>query len=211
MQVVSVNVGMPRDVTWRGKPVRTGIFKTPVQGPVRTGEANLAGDGQADLESHGGELKSVYGYPSEHYPYWREAFPEAPHGWGLLGENLTTRGLLESELRIGDRLRFGSAELEVTQPRMPCFKLGLRFGDPAVVKSFRNGDRPGFYLRIVSPGEIATGSTIEPLASEPTRPTLVEIVRLARGETASRGALEAALALPTLGPEWRDAFRRQLE
>lgn len=206
-----MNVGTPRDLEWRGKPVRTGIFKSPVAGPVKTGELNLAGDAQADLSVHGGALKAVYAYPSEHYAYWRDEYPDVEIGWGMLGENLTTRGLLENEVRIQDRLRVGSAELEVTQPRMPCFKLGLRFGDPKVVKQFRAGNRPGFYLRIVGGGEVAADAPIERLASDASLPTVVEIVQLARARSSDRVALEAALALPTLGSEWRKRFLHQLE
>jgi len=127
MKLLSVNVGLPREIEWKGKIVRTSIFKAPVLGRVRVAKLNLEGDQQSDLTVHGGVDKAAYAYPSEHYPFWREQLPGMKLPWGVFGENFTTEGLLEETFHIGDRLRIGSAEFMVTQPRMPCFKLGIRF------------------------------------------------------------------------------------
>jgi len=127
MELISINVGLPREVDWRGRKVLTSIWKTPVEGRVAVRQLNLAGDQQSDLSVHGGPEKAVYVYPSEHYAYWREELPGVDLPWGAFGENLTTQGLREDSVQIGDRLRIGSADFLVTQPRMPCYKLGIRF------------------------------------------------------------------------------------
>ena len=160
MRVVSVNVGQPRAIDWHGRQVLTSIFKAPVTGPVTVGAENLEGDRQADLTVHGGPTKSVYVYPSEHYAEWRRELPSADLAWGAFGENLTIEGLLEHEVRPGDRLRIGSAEFEVTVPRMPCFKLGIRFGDELMVKRFASSGRSGFYLTVINQGVLQAGDTI---------------------------------------------------
>src|SRR5215470_8506847 len=136
MKIVSVNVGLPREVVWKGISVQTAIFKEPVAGTVVIRELNLAGDQQADPTVHGGSAKAVYAYPAEHYGYWRKKLPEVSFSWGKFGENLTTAGLTEAALCIGDRLRIGTAVLMVTQPRMPCYKLALRFDRDDIIKSF---------------------------------------------------------------------------
>jgi MOSC domain-containing protein YiiM len=160
MKVVSVNVGQPREVDWHGRPVLTSIWKTPVTGPVRVGPVNLEGDRQSDLTVHGGPTKSVYVYPSEHYADWRAELPTADLPWGVFGENLTIEGLLEHEIRPGDRLRIGSAEFEVTVPRMPCFKLGIRFGDDLMVRRFARSGRSGFYLTVIAQGALQAGDEV---------------------------------------------------
>ena len=134
MKIISVNVGLPRAVIWKGMNVATGIFKTPVDGLVKIDRLNLTGDQQADLTVHGGTDKAVYAYPAEHYEYWRRELPDVTFSWGQFGENLTTEGLSEDILYIGDRLRVGSTILMVTQPRMPCYKLALRFGRDDMIK-----------------------------------------------------------------------------
>ena len=144
LKLLSVNVGMPREVDWHGRLVRTSIFKSPVFGPVRVATLNLQGDEQSDLTVHGGVHKAVYAYPSEHYPFWREEISGLDLPWGAFGENFTTEGLLEEDVHIGDRFRVGSAEFIVTQPRMPCYKLGIRFGRPEIVKRFLQSGRSGF-------------------------------------------------------------------
>ena len=161
MKVLSVNVGMPRLVEYLGEPVATAIFKSLVQGKVAVGQFNLAGDRQADLTVHGGREKSVYVYPSEHYPYWQNELPDADLPWGVFGENLTTTGLLETKVRAGDRLRIGTAEFEVTIPRYPCYKLGIRFGRKDILKRFMQSGRSGFYLTVLKTGELETGDAIE--------------------------------------------------
>jgi len=175
MKVISVNVGLPRDVDWHGKRVRTSIWKEPVSGPVRVGPFNLDGDEQSDLSVHGGARKSVYAYPSEHYPSWRAELPGTELPWGMFGENLTIEGLLETGVHIGDRLRIGSAEFVVTQPRMPCFKLGIRFGRPEIVEEFLQSGRSGFYLSVVRQGHVEAGDAVE-LLERRDGPTVSEVV-----------------------------------
>lgn len=179
--LVSVQVGLPREVRWRGKVVRTAIWKQPVAGTVRVGPLSLEGDGQADLEAHGGAAKAVYAYPSEHYAAWRHELGLAELAWGSFGENLTTWGLAEAELGIGDRLRVGTAELCVTQPRVPCFKLGIRFARPELVRLFLASGRSGFYLSIAREGYLQAGDAIEVVARHPQRLCVAEAARLRAG------------------------------
>jgi MOSC domain-containing protein YiiM len=157
--VLSVNVALPRVVTWNEREVVTGIFKRPVAGRITVRELGLEGDGQADLTVHGGVRKAVYAYPSEHYGYWQHEL-KRNLTWGMFGENLTTVGLLEDSIRIGDRFRVGSAKLEVTQPRFPCYKLGIKFGSMEMTQRFQSSGRSGFYLAVRSEGEIAAGDPI---------------------------------------------------
>ena len=160
MKLISVNTGRPRKVEADGKSVRTSIWKVPREGRVVVNAFNLDGDKQSDLRVHGGARKAVYVYPSEHYEYWRRELPHMDLPWGVFGENLTTAGLLEDEVRIGDRLAIGSAEFEVTQSRQPCFKLGIRFGDEAMLKRFIASGRSGFYLSVVREGDVGSGDSI---------------------------------------------------
>ena len=182
MRVISVNVGLPRTVTWKGKPVTTGIFKEPVKGKVQARTLNLDGDGQADLSVHGGREKAVYAYPAEHYAFWNEQLPGVELPWGMFGENLTTEGLSEDSVHIGDRFRIGSVELSVTQPRMPCYKLGLRFGRPDMVKRFLNSGRSGWYFAVAQEGEIGAGDVIELIQRGPNQVPVSDINLLYRGE-----------------------------
>src|SRR6516225_7231283 len=172
MRIVSVNVGLPREVVWKGINVRTAIFKQPVAGAVAIREPNLAGDRQADLTVHGGSGKAVYAYPAEHYEYWRKQLSDASFSWGVFGENLTTEGLREDTLCIGDLLRVGSAVLRVTQPRMPCYKLQLRFNRDDMIKRFLVSGRTGFYFSVIDPGEVGTGSKLEIMDRDPNRVTI---------------------------------------
>lgn len=159
-QVVSVNVGLPRDVADGDRVVRTGIVKTSVLGRVRAGKLGLSGDGQADLRVHGGEAKAVYAYPGEHYAPWREDLGRDDLDWGAFGENLTLRGLSEADVREGDILRVGSARLVVTTPRQPCFKLALRMGTKDVIRRMWETGRCGFYLSVAQEGEIGAGDVL---------------------------------------------------
>ncbi|MFY9314801.1 MAG: MOSC domain-containing protein [Burkholderiales bacterium] len=160
MKVIAVSVGTPREVPWQGEMVRTSIFKMPVAGRVRVGRLNIQGDEQSDLEVHGGEGKAVYAYPAEHYAFWREQLQGVELPWGVFGENLTVEGLLEERVHIGDRFRAGSAEIVITEPRMPCYKLALRFNRPDMVKRFLKSGRTGFYLAVLQEGEIGAGDAI---------------------------------------------------
>lgn len=167
MKVLSVNVGLPRLVEYNGEPVATGIYKKPVAGLVEVGEFNLAGDRQADLRVHGGFDKAVYVYPSEHYEFWRTKLPETEIPFGMFGENLTTLGLVETTVKIGDRFRIGTAEFVVTQPRVPCFKLGIRFNRLDIIKRFAKSGRGGFYLAVEKTGELKAADEIEFLGGQP--------------------------------------------
>ena len=182
MQVISVNVGLPREVIWKGVTVQTGIFKDPVDRSVKIKKLNLAGDRQADLTVHGGAEKAVYAYPAEHYEYWRKNLPDVPFSWGKFGENLTTEGLTEDTLCIGDRLKVGAAVLMVTQPRMPCYKLALRFGREDMIKHFLASQRSGFYLSVIEEGEVHAGSKVEILSRDPHRVAIADIARLYLGQ-----------------------------
>jgi MOSC domain-containing protein YiiM len=210
MQVVSVNVGMPRNVQWRGRIVRTGIFKEPVSGirPVR--RLNLDGDAQADLTVHGGRDKAVYGYPSEHYDFWRAEWPRDDYPWGIFGENLSTEGLLEDRVCIGDQFRVGTARLVVTQPRMPCFKLGIRFEDPRIIERFLESRRPGIYFAVVDEGEVSPGDRIELLSEDPNRMSIVELLNLVLDLAPSEAQLRRALSIPALAECWREDFMSRL-
>jgi MOSC domain-containing protein YiiM len=177
MKVLSVNVGLPRLVEYRGEPVATGIYKEPVAGRAQVGEFNLAGDGQADLSVHGGYYKAVYVYPSEHYEFWKRELPKMDLPFGMFGENLTTLGITETDVFVGDRWRIGTAEFVVTQPRQPCFKLGIRFGRGDIIKRFANSGRTGFYLAIEKTGELGAGDEIELLSREINKSSIFDIVR----------------------------------
>ena len=210
MNVLSINVGLPREIQWQGKLVRTSIFKSPISSEVRVSKLNLEGDQQSDLTVHGGVYKAVYAYPSEHYEFWRNEFPGADLPWGVFGENLTTQDMLEDEVRIGDRLRIGSAEFVVTQPRMPCFKLGIRLGRPDIVQRFLRSGRSGFYLAVLEEGRIAAGCSIEILIRDEHAVTVADIVNLYLADATNQELLRKASDLPALPPDWRDHFRKRL-
>jgi MOSC domain-containing protein YiiM len=159
MRVLSINVGLPREIEWRGEAVTTSIFKSPVPGPVTVRVTNIDGDRQSDLTVHGGARKAVYAYPHEHYAWWRHELPHADLGFGAFGENLTTEGVLETGVSPGDTLEIGTAVFQVTIPRMPCYKLGIRFDRADMVKRFWRSRRCGFYLSVAREGEIAVRPT----------------------------------------------------
>lgn len=210
MKLLSVNVGMPREVDWHGRLVRTSIFKSPVSGPVRVATLNLEGDEQSDLTVHGGIYKAVYAYPSEHYLFWREEISGLDLPWGVFGENFTTEGLLEEAVHIGDRLRVGAAEFVVTQPRMPCFKLGIRFGNPGIVKRFLHSGRTGFYLGVLEEGSVTAGDSIKSLSRDEHGVTVADIVNLYKADATNQELLRRASELPALPSFWRDYFRKRL-
>ena len=211
MKLLAVSVGTPREVhdEKRGT-VRTGIWKTPVDGPVRLTGVNLAGDAQADLMNHGGPDKAVYAYPGEHYPRWRAELARPELGPGSFGENLTMEGLLESTLHIGDRLRIGTALLEVSQPRTPCYKLGIRLGDPRMVRRFQESGRSGFYLRVIEEGTLAAGDAIEHIPSGAGGLTVAEVNRLYYAAPVDLAGAARAVALATLSERWRYVFAERL-
>jgi MOSC domain-containing protein YiiM len=210
MNVVAISVGGPREIEWRGRRVRTSIFKTPVSRRVAVRRDNVEGDLQADLSVHGGPEKAVYAYPAEHYPFWRSELPDEDLPWGSFGENLTTDGLLESDVRIGDRYRVGTAELVVTQPRMPCYKLGIRFGRPDIVKRFLQSGRSGFYLAVEREGDAGAGDAIDLVARDGRGLTVADVVALYATDAANQELLARATEHPSLPAAWRDYFRQRL-
>jgi len=209
MKLISVNAGLPREIAWNGATVTTSIWKSPVGGPVRVGTLNIAGDRQSDLAVHGGKDKAVYVYPSEHYDYWRRELPGVDLPWGAFGENFTTAGLSE-EFRIGDRLRIGTAEFAITQPRMPCYKLAARFGRADMVKRFMKSGRSGFYLSVVREGVVSAGDSIELDARPDASLTVADIVRLYSSDSENQELLARAARLDGLPQSWRDYFGKRV-
>jgi MOSC domain-containing protein YiiM len=209
MKLISVNVGLPREVTWKGKTVSTGIFKEPVSERVMVRSLNLDGDGQADLTVHGGADKAVYVYPFEHYDYWRGELPDTELRLGIFGENFTITGLREEEVNIGDRFRIGTVKLMVTQPRLPCYKLGIRFGRPDMVKRFLASRRTGFYFRVLQEGEVGAGDTLELVSRDDSNITVADITQLYTREKNNPELLHRAAQLEALPKSWRDYFQEQ--
>lgn len=210
MKLISVNVGLPRDVTVSDKVVRTSIWKNPVAGRVHVSTLNLDGDEQSDLSVHGGVDKAVYLYPSEHYAYWRTQLPDFELPWGAFGENFTTEGILEDQIKVGDRMRVGSAEFMVTQPRMPCFKLGIRFNRRDMVKRFLQSKRTGFYLAVIREGEAENGDAIEFTERQESGITITDIVNLYSADSQNQELLHRATEVPALPQSWKDYFRKRL-
>ena len=210
MKLISVNVGRPQDILAGGKTVRTSIWKNPVQGRVHVSTLNLDGDQQSDLSVHGGVDKAVYLYPSEHYSYWRTQLPEVDLPWGAFGENFTTDGILEDQIKIGDRIRVGSAEFMVTQPRMPCYKLGIRFNRRDMVKRFLESKRSGFYLAVLGEGEVEQGDAIQFIERQQSGVTITDIVNLYSTDAHNQELLRRATDLPALPQSWKDYFRKRL-
>jgi MOSC domain-containing protein YiiM len=211
MKILSVNVGRPREMTWKGRVVTTGIFKEPVKGRVVMRTLNLDGDGQADLSVHGGPSKAVYLYPAEHYEYWRAEFPEMSLPWGMFGENLTAKGLFEDAVNIGDRFRIGTAELMVTEPRMPCYKLGIRFGRNDIVKRFLASRRSGLYFAVLHEGGVGAGDAIELIGRDENNITVADITRLYVSDKDNLDMLLRAVQVEALPESWRGYFQRQIE
>jgi MOSC domain-containing protein YiiM len=190
--------------------VTSSIWKSPVAGRVRVSTLNVAGDQQSDLTVHGGADKAVYVYPREHYGFWREMVPELDFPTGAFGENFTSEGLLEEQMRIGDRLRVGSAECVVTQPRMPCYKLGVRFDRPDMVKLFLQSQRTGFYLAVTREGEVGAGDSIEFVERQKSGVTVTDIVRLYVADSPDRELLGRAIETAALPVSWKNYFRESL-
>ncbi len=214
MNLISVNTGLPREVLWHGIQVTTGIFKQPIEGRVALRKLNLDGDRQADLTVHGGEHKAVYCYPLAHYGYWREELPGQALPMGAFGENFTTDGLLEDSVHIGDRFSVGSAEVIVTQPRLPCYKLGVRFQSDDMVKRFLASGRTGFYLAVTREGEVGADDDIKTTNRDPNGVPVSEITRLyiakryAHDDAAS---VHRALRVAALPESWKEYFRERLQ
>jgi MOSC domain-containing protein YiiM len=210
MKLISVNVGLPREITVGGNIVRTSIWKNPVQGCIHVSTLNLDGDQQSDLSVHGGVDKAVYLYPSEHYSYWRTQLPDVEVQWGAFGENFTSEGILEDQIRIGDRVQVGSAEFMVTQPRLPCFKLGIRFNRKDMVKRFLASKRTGLYLAVIREGDVENGDAIEYTEKQETGVTIMDIVNLYSVDSRNQELLRRATEVPALPQSWKDYFRKRL-
>jgi MOSC domain-containing protein YiiM len=210
MRLVSLNTGGPREVEFNGGTVWTSIWKTPRDGRVRVATSNVEGDEQSDLSVHGGTYKAVYCYPSEHYAYWREQLPGMDLPWGVFGENLTTEGLLETGVCIGDRIQMGTAEFQVTQPRQPCFKLGIRFGRAGMVKRFVAAGRPGFYVRVLREGDIARGDAITIVERAANSMSISDIFSLMFDDDGRAADVVRAAAIPALSPSWREHFQSRI-
>jgi MOSC domain-containing protein YiiM len=210
MKLISVNVALPQTVTWKGRIVTTGIFKTPVDGRVQVRSLNLDGDRQADLAVHGGPNKAIYAYPSEHYAYWRGEFPSMELPWGMFGENFTIEGLLEEAVHIGDRFRIGSGVMMATQPRIPCYKLAAKFGREDIIQRFLESGRSGFYLKVVREGDVGAGDRIEPMSRDSAAVTVTEVARLYNGQSDDRDLFQRAVQLEALPERWRDRFQERL-
>jgi MOSC domain-containing protein YiiM len=211
MKLISLNVTLPRIVEYNGEPVATGIFKEPVQGPVMLRTLNLDGDRQADLSVHGGVSKAVYAYPSEHYELWKEELPDTGLPYGMFGENFTTEGLLEDAVNVGDRFSVGEAELMVTEPRMPCYKLGIKFGRPDIIKKFLQSRRTGFYFAVLKEGEVKAGDAIELLSRDANNIAVSDITRLYAFEKDDLETLRRAVKLEALSESWREYFQKQIQ
>lgn len=206
----SLNVGQPREVDRDGTTIATGIFKEPVDGRIALRATNLDGDGQADLSAHGGIHKAVYVYSCDHYDFWRGELGRDDLRYGQFGENFSVEGWTDDEVHIGDVFRVGSARLEVSQPRTPCFKLGLRMGDASFPKRFLASGRPGFYLRVLAEGAVAAGDAMERVRVGPEEMTVQEVSRLLHFERGDRARVKRVLAIPALSPEWRRSFEALL-
>ncbi|HJT54977.1 MAG TPA: MOSC domain-containing protein [Ktedonobacteraceae bacterium] len=210
MQVISVNVGQPREVRWQGQTVMTGIFKEPVAGRVVVGQYNLAGDRQADLTVHGGLERAIYAYPAEYYHFWREQFPEIELLWGMFGENLTIEGLLDDTVHIGDRFQIGSAQMVITQPRIPCYKLGLKFGRDDMPKRFLKSGLTGFHFAVLKEGHVTAGDSITLLHRDEQQVKVADITRLYKEDKYNLDLLRKALTVQALPERWREYFQERL-
>ncbi len=211
MKVISLNVGLPEFVMRNGEPVSTAIFKKPVSGRVRLRTLNLDGDRQADLSVHGGPSKAVYAYPSEHYEYWKKELPDMELPWGMFGENFTSAGLSEAELNIGDKLSIGTALVMITEPRMPCYKLGLKFGRSDIIKRFLASERTGFYFAVLQEGEVGAGDPFEVIEKDAHDVRVSDITRLYVHEKHNVDLLRRAIEVEALPEGWRSYFQNQLE
>lgn len=213
MKLISLNTGLPRDVTWRHRIVTTGIFKQPVEGRIPLRTHNLDGDRQADLSVHGGAHKAVYCYPIEHYDYWKGELPGRELPLAVFGENFTTSGLSEDSVHLGDRFSVGSAEIVVTQPRLPCYKLGIRFESDQMVKRFLASGRTGFYVAVSREGEVGAGDDIALVSRDPDAVRISDITRLYVAKTYGPDdvvSIRSALRVAALPDSWKDYFRERL-
>jgi MOSC domain-containing protein YiiM len=213
VKLISVSTGLPRETTWHGRIVTTGIFKQPVEGRVALRKLNLDGDRQADLTVHGGEDKAIYCYPIEHYDYWKKELPDRELSTAIFGENFTTDGLLEDSVHIGDQFSIGSAEVIVTQPRLPCYKLGVRFESDDMVRRFLASRRTGFYFAVTQEGEVGAGDDIKVIARDPNGVPVSEVTRLYIAKQYGNddvSSIQRALRVEAMPESWKAYFREVL-
>lgn len=212
MKLLSINVSKPKPIEYGGKTIQTGIFKEPIYGTVMLREKNIDGDGQGDLKVHGGTYKAIYGYPIEHYTYWQQKLSRDDFSYGQFGENLTVKGMLEDEVHIGDVFQIGKVvKLQITQPRVPCFKLGYKMGLPEFPKQFLESQRVGFYFRVLEEGEITAGDAISRIEVAPQPMSVKEILNLRYFDTDNHEKITKARKLPALSPSWKKDFTRILQ
>src|SRR5215475_340493 len=210
-RLLSVNVGLPRDIEWKGRTVHTAIWKNPVAGRCRVGRLNLEGDGQGDLMGHGGEQRAVFAYQIESYRYWQEQLKRTDFVYGQFSENFTIEGLPDDVVCIGDRYQIGSALFEVTQPRVTCYRVGIRMNDPRMPALLTSSGRPGFYFRVLRKGEVGAGDEIVKVGEAEERMTVTEINALLYSPNHPRDQLERALRIEALSPGWRSSFEALLQ
>src|SRR4051794_2787116 len=210
-RLLSVNVGLPRDIEWKGRTVHTGIWKDPVHGRCHVGRLNLDGDGQGDLAGHGGEQRAAFVYQIESYRYWQEQLKRADFVHGQFGENLTIEGLPDDTVCIGDRYQIGSAVFEVTQPRVTCYRVGIRMNEPRMAALLTSSGRPGFYFRVLQEGEVGAGNEIMKVGEVRERMTITEINALLYSPNHAPARLERALGIEALSAGWRTSFEALLQ
>lgn len=210
MKLLSVNVSLPKEVAYQGRTTTTGIFKEAVNRRVMLRTLNLDGDGQADLKGHGGIYKAAYAYSIENYDYWKHELGRTDFTFGQFGENFTVEGMLDDGIYVGDQFRVGDALVEVTQPRVPCFKLGIRMGLAQFPKMFLASGRPGFYLRVLEEGEVGPGDVLERVKADPERMTVREVCHLLYFDQKNLEGAKKALRIQALSPGWRGSFEERL-
>jgi len=210
VKILSLQLARPKLIAYQGNTISTGIFKQPVSGPVRLRTLNLDGDRQADLSVHGGPNKAVYGYPSEHYPFWRQELPDMDLPWGMFGENFTTTGLAEDELHVGDRFQIGSAMVMIRQPRTPCYKLAAKFQRDDILERFLLSGRSGFYFSVEQEGSVEAGDAFKPLERNHDGITISEVNGLIVLDRYNRDLLHKAVATSALPDHWRELFSERL-
>ena len=210
MKLLSIHVGQVREVEYQGKIITTGIFKQEVSGPRKVKTLSIEGDKQADLTVHGGENKAVYAYPAEHYDFWEEKRPDLEFYPGVFGENLSITGLNEKKVCVGDVYKIGSVVFSVTTPRLPCFKLGIKMGDPTIIRDFMQANRSGFYFKVLEEGAVDAGDTIEKLSDDGYGLSIMELVDLYGAQKQNKELLQKAINSPSLQADWRDHFEVKL-
>jgi len=209
-KILSVNVSLPKEVDFEGQKVTTGIFKKSIDGRIMLRTLNLDGDKQADLTVHGGPDKAVYAYPIEHYEFWRKVYPDMEMPNGMFGENFTIEDLMESEVSVGDSFEIGSSKVIATQPRMPCYKLGVKFGRMDVLKKFLASGRSGIYFKVLEEGEVGAGDPIIQIKKDTIRVGITDIVRLYSSDREDIGMMRRAVKVEALPEGWRDYFLEQI-